>query len=104
MLKGREDMKTKRCRKCGALYPVDMQQCPTCGKVNNAVFSKTVDIKPHCQSEPQPKKATITCPYCKSTNTKKITSAEKVVNIALFGIFGNKRKHQWHCNDCKSDF
>ena len=46
----------------------------------------------------------ITCPYCKSTNTLRITSTEKAINIALFGVFGNKRKKQWHCNNCNSDF
>ena len=46
----------------------------------------------------------ITCPYCQSTNTKKITATAKAVNVALFGIFGNKRKYQWHCNNCNSDF
>ena len=46
----------------------------------------------------------ITCPYCHSTNTSKISTTAKVVNIALFGIFGQKRKHQWHCNNCNSDF
>lgn len=46
----------------------------------------------------------ITCPYCKSTNTKRITATAKAINIALFGIYGNKRKYQWHCNNCKSDF
>ena len=46
----------------------------------------------------------ITCPYCNSTNTKKISSMAKATNIALFGIFGNKRKYQWHCNNCNSDF
>ena len=54
--------------------------------------------------EPQPKSPTITCPYCKSTDCKKITATAKAVNIALFGIFGNKRRYQWHCNNCKSDF
>lgn len=44
------------------------------------------------------------CPYCHSTNTKKISTTSKVVNTALFGIFGQKRKHQWHCNNCGSDF
>ena len=44
------------------------------------------------------------CPYCHSTNTKKISTTSKVVNTALFGIFGQKRKHQWHCNNCNSDF
>jgi len=44
------------------------------------------------------------CPYCNSTNLKKISTGEKVTNIALFGLLGNKRKYQWHCNSCKSDF
>lgn len=46
----------------------------------------------------------IECPYCHSTNTAKITTTAKVVNTALFGLLGNKRKHQWHCNNCRSDF
>lgn len=44
------------------------------------------------------------CPYCHSHNTKKITNTSKVINTALFGIFGTKRHKQWHCNNCKSDF
>lgn len=47
---------------------------------------------------------TVTCPYCHGTNTSKISTTSKVINTALFGIFGNKRKHQWHCNGCGSDF
>lgn len=46
----------------------------------------------------------VECPYCHSTNTKKISSMAKVTNVALFGIFGQKRKHQWHCEKCGSDF
>lgn len=59
---------------------------------------KSITIKP------QPTTPTITCPYCKSTDCKKITATAKAVNVALFGIFGNKRRYQWHCNSCKSDF
>lgn len=44
------------------------------------------------------------CPYCHSKNTSKITMTSKAVNTAMFGILGEKRKHQWHCNNCKSDF
>lgn len=44
------------------------------------------------------------CPYCHSKNTKKITTTSKVVNTAVWGIFGTKRFKQWHCNNCKSDF
>lgn len=52
----------------------------------------------------RPSEPKVTCPYCKSTNTKKISSMAKATNIALFGIFGNKIKYQWHCNNCGSDF
>lgn len=47
----------------------------------------------------------VTCPYCQSTNTKKISSMSKAGSVALFGIFAmGKVNKQWHCNDCKSDF
>lgn len=48
---------------------------------------------------------TIHCPYCNSTNVKKITTTSKAVHTAIFGIFGmGRNSKQWHCNDCKSDF
>lgn len=46
----------------------------------------------------------VTCPYCKSSNTHKISATSKAVNTVLFGIFGTKRHKQWHCNKCGSDF
>lgn len=49
-------------------------------------------------------KPLVECPYCHSTNTKKIPTTSKAVNTAIFGIFGTKRYKQWHCNHCKSDF
>lgn len=53
---------------------------------------------------PRPATPLVKCPYCQSGNTKRISSTAKAVNIAMFGIFGNKRKYQWHCNNCNSDF
>lgn len=46
----------------------------------------------------------IECPYCHSFNTKKISSLSKAGSVAMFGIFSQKIKHQWHCNSCNSDF
>ena len=48
--------------------------------------------------------AVVECPYCHSKNTTKISSVSKALNTAMFGIFGNKRNQQWHCNNCRSDF
>lgn len=44
------------------------------------------------------------CPICGSTDLKRISATAKAVNTAMFGLLGNKRKHQWHCNNCKTDF
>ena len=50
-------------------------------------------------------KPTITCPYCQSINTKKISGLSKAGSVALFGIFAlGKTTKQWHCNECGSDF
>lgn len=47
----------------------------------------------------------IECPYCKSTNTQKISGLSKAVSVGLFGIFAlGKTTKQWHCNNCNSDF
>lgn len=40
------------------------------------------------------------CPTCQSTNIKKISATSKATNAMLFGLFGNKRKKQFHCNSC----
>jgi len=68
----------------------------------NATF--TPQYFPPNQVVSKPSKPIVTCPYCKSEKTTKISSFEKATNIFMFGIFGQKRKYQWHCNNCKSDF
>ena len=48
---------------------------------------------------------TITCPYCKSTDCKKISGLSKAGSVALWGIFAlGKTTKQWHCRSCGSDF
>lgn len=51
-----------------------------------------------------PSKPTVTCPYCKSTNTKKISGTSRWMSTGLFGLASGKIGKQWRCNDCKSDF
>lgn len=40
------------------------------------------------------------CPTCNSTNLKKVSTTSKVVNTAVFGLFGTKRHKTFHCNNC----
>lgn len=44
------------------------------------------------------------CPYCKSTNVKKISLTGKALSIGTLGLFSKKIGKQWHCNKCNSDF
>lgn len=47
----------------------------------------------------------IFCPYCNSTDTKRITITSKAVHTAFIGIFSMSRNSKnFHCNNCKSDF
>lgn len=46
----------------------------------------------------------VTCPYCRSTNVKKISASSRAASTIAFGIMSKKIGKQWHCNSCKSDF
>lgn len=47
----------------------------------------------------------VTCPYCKSTDIKKITTSSKIAHAALFGIYSMSRNSKYfHCNQCGANF
>lgn len=72
----------------------------------NAEFNRAMAIIDNAKAGKSVGKTTsVTCPYCKSTNTKKITNTSKAVHTAIFGIFSiSRNSKQWHCNSCGSDF
>lgn len=108
-----------RCPKCKEFYEFETANehitvCEKCG-IELKLFAnfdkdteKTKEKIPEMQPEQYfayiNRKPTVTCPYCNSTDTKKISLTSKAVNTALFGFLGTKRHKQWHCNKCGSDF
>lgn len=40
------------------------------------------------------------CPTCQSTDIKKISTTSKAGSVFLWGLFSQKVKRQWHCNNC----
>lgn len=46
----------------------------------------------------------VQCPYCKSWQTEKIGTGERVVSIAIVGPASGKIGKQWHCLKCGSNF
>ena len=99
------------CPKCGkpmwylSSYEIDEDTGLTIG---DSWFDDEREKKspaPFSSLNSQPTTPTITCPYCQSTNTKKISGLSKVVNVGLFGIFAlGKTTKQFHCNNCNADF
>jgi len=44
------------------------------------------------------------CPTCGSTDIRHISATERGVNAFMFGIFGNKRKCQFECQNPKCKY
>ena len=119
----RKELMNFECPKCGCnrvevFYSMDdstwlakeeIRVCPSCGSmVYNKVYTypKPVNVPKPTLSTPvtNPFSPTVKCPYCNSTNTKKISTLSRIGSFATFGFAGKKVGKQWHCNNCKSDF
>ena len=115
------------CNKCVNPYAFsegeekDVVICPACRSKMEYICSEDINEETHLvvkkwwdeerqKTHPENKSfklstPTITCPYCKSTNTKKISGLSKAVSVGLFGIFAlGKTTKQFHCNNCQADF
>lgn len=46
----------------------------------------------------------VKCPYCQSTNVKKITTTSRAISVGAVGVASGKIGKQWHCNNCRTDF
>ena len=85
----------------------EIRTCHSCGDmIYDEVYTqpKFVDIPRPTQPASNPFKPTVKCPYCGSTNTKKISTLSRMGSFATLGFAGKKIGKQWHCNNCKSDF
>lgn len=104
------------CPKCNQGYFFNKAEeystiCPECHIEMKDMGSKFVDSEVEKREAEafrnrlqQARENPVVCPYCGSGLVSKISTTAKVVNTAIFGIFGTKRHKQWHCNSCNSDF
>lgn len=106
-------MSMLKCPNCGQVYnDGNTYYCLRCNvklqPINQVAETKNpqlTDISSRVVDTITPSSPTITCPYCKSTDCKKITGLSKAGSVALWGIFAlGKTAKQFHCNNCKADF
>ena len=55
------------------------------------------------QKEEDMKRASLMphCPYCNSTRIEKISTANRLVSVEMFGLASGKIAKQYKCKDCK---
>ena len=44
------------------------------------------------------------CPFCNSTNLKKIGAGSRLLSVSTLGLAGAKMGKTYHCNNCKANF
>ena len=52
----------------------------------------------------QSEQSKVHCPYCNSTNVKKIIGTERVASVAMLGIFSKKINKSFKCGSCGGTF
>lgn len=97
----------KTCPNCGNMESykritfsgVEYGVCTKCNKMTYSTLGGSTHTPAYAN------KPKVTCPFCQSTNCKKISGASKIGKVALFGVFaaGSVSK-TWHCNNCGSNF
>lgn len=115
------------CLESGIKTNIDM--CPYCHiRFIDSIYSTIDDVDNYGENHPELKQSpefseiayqrrinytpyeyndmnnTLSCPYCKSPNTKKISGVSRMTSVGLFGLGSKKIGKQWHCNNCESDF
>ena len=107
-IRGQKPKEIHICSKCGAQSEwmwageYDDKGCLVKEYAYNGTITEhKTPIKP---SKPEPQKPSVTCPYCNSTDCKKLGAISRGVSFGLFGFGSGKIGKQWHCNSCKSDF
>lgn len=103
------------CEKCGStkifannIEGFQVEVCEDCLNVKKYYTDKEqrdkYNLKIQQEKEQTGRLPTVVCPYCQSTNLKKLDVIDRGVSFGLFGFASSKVGKQWHCNNCKSDF
>lgn len=70
---------------------------------NNPLYIRRVNTRMDW-SEFEKEEPKIKCPTCGSTDVRKVSTSERTSDAILFGIFGNRRNKQFHCNYCNYEW
>lgn len=95
----------KYCIPCGLYNPPEELIIREYGEdyKNNPLYIRRVNTRMDW-SEFEKEEPKIKCPTCGSTDVRKVSTSERTSDAILFGIFGNRRNKQFHCNYCNYEW
>ncbi len=64
-------------------------------------FKASVDVQSQVKKEESNKPK---CPTCGSTKLTKVSTMSKAGSVFMFGLFSQKVKKTWHCENCKYEW
>lgn len=62
------------------------------------------NLKQQESSKPKEEDNKPKCPTCGSTNLSKVSTMSKAGSVFMWGLFSQKVKKTWHCNNCKYEW
>ncbi|WP_418966745.1 zinc-ribbon domain-containing protein [Butyribacter intestini] len=65
---------------------------------------KVLILKQQESSKPKEEYNKPKCPTCGSTNLSKVSTMSKAGSVFMWGLFSQKVKKTWHCNNCKYEW
>lgn len=95
----------KVCPHCQKHFKLYQEKCPDCNLYLET--RRNSNGNPNCNTTNTIKMSSYNipkCPTCGSTNIRRISTAEKATGVILFGIFSNKRKYQFECQNPKCKY
>lgn len=99
-----------KCEKCGYDFsqlitmegPKGISKIGTCLKCHNTTYES---FEPNPDYIEPTNFYGVKCPFCQSSNVKKISGTSKAASAIAFGVFAlGKVTKTWHCNNCGSNF
>lgn len=102
-----------KCDKCGStkfhlviMSPYLWGECSeckrTCSVIRKLTDAEYVIEKYKMKAADDAKKPH--CPFCNSTNLKKIGAGSRLLSVGTLGLAGAKIGKTYHCNNCKANF
>lgn len=74
------------------------------GEMDSEEYHNLIISSPRNFSPVQPKENTPKCPYCGSTDLKKLSSLDRGLSTFMWGLGSNKIGKTYECRKCKSTF